>query len=572
MRCSAVLRMFSRAAGILVSAFLALAQTPTLKPSTSQLTLNAIANGPAPLSQIFTITESDGSFVNIETLVDGGTGTPAPSWITVTPHLATTPAQVQVAADPTGLDPGAYMARIQFTDVKGKSLGSPVAITLQVAAGQPQLAISPPIVNLAGPITQGYLQDGIFLRNLGPGTLAPVTVTLVSGYPWLSAVVPACDSACAITVRAAVASLTPGVQSGLLRVNTALGSIDVPVLLFAADHGPFVRLAPEGLQFNTISDTNLVDSRTISLQNSGDGPANWMADVVDGAAWLSLDTASGATAPGSATQLTASMNSGFMAAGEYGSLIRISAQDGSFNPLYIPVVLRIDTGDTAAVPLLSTGGLVFQEQLGSEGQELPVMLSAGSVGLIDFQISAQSSGWLSAGPMRGKLSGAAPARLNISESPVGLLPGFYSGLVNVAFGAGALRTLNVGMSVVDMSNASCAPQFLYLTETALGNDFATRIGFPTPLEAVLVDDCGNLVSNGQVSAAFSNGDPDLVLEPLGKGRYAATWRPGQASDSLANGVATVALRGFAPPLPIAASEVIGTVRVTPDRHWPRTGF
>lgn len=560
MRCSALLSIFSRAAGILVLATTALAQAPMLAPSTSQLTLNAIANGPVPLSQIFTVATADGSFVNFETLVDAGSAdTPAPAWIAVTPHLATTPAQVQVAANPAGLDPGAYMARIQFTNVQGDSLGNPVAITLQVAAAPAQLAISPPVVNLAGPITQGYVQDGIFLRNLGPGTLAPVSVTLVSGYPWLSAVVPSCDTVCAITVKAAIASLTPGIHSGLLRVNTALGSADVPVSLFAADHGPLIQLAPEGLQFSTISDTNLVDSRTISLQNTGDGSANWMADVLDGAAWLSLSAPSGIAAPGSTTQLIASTNAGFMAAGEYGGLIRISAQDGSFNPLYVPVVLRIDTGDTPPVPLLSTGGIVFQEQVGSGGQQLPVMLSAGSAGLIDFQVSAQSSGWLSAGPMRGKVSGASPTPLNISETPAGLQPGFYSGLVNVAFEAGALRTLNIGISVLDPANANCAPQALYLTETALGDAFATRIAFPTPLEAVLVDDCGNLVSNGLVSAAFSNRDPDIDLEPVGQGRYAATWMPGHVSGSLANGVATVVLRGFAPPLPVASSEVIGTV-------------
>jgi len=563
MRCSALHRVFPQASGILVLAVLTLATAApaqTLTPSTSQLTLNAVANGPAPLSQIFTIAESDGSFVNLETLVDGGSaGSPAPAWITVTPHLATTPAQVQVAANTAGLDPGAYVARIQFTNVKGDSLGSPVAITLQVASASAQLAISPPVVNLAGPITQAYVQDGIFIRNLGPGTLAPVSVTLVSGYPWLSAVVPSCDTVCAITVRAAIASLAPGVHSGLLRVNTALGSTDVPVSLFAAGHGPFVQLAPEGLQFSTIADTNLVDSRSISLQNIGDGPANWTADVVAGATWLSLGAPSGVTAAGSTTELTASMNAGVMAAGEYGGLIRISAQDGSFNPLYVPVALRIDNDGTPPVPLLSTGGIVFQEQVGSQGQELPVTLSAGSASLIDFQVSAQSSGWLSAGPMRGNVSGATPTPLNISETPAGLQPGFYTGLVNVAFEAGALRTLSVGISVLDPANANCAPQALYLTETALADAFATRVGFPTPIEAVLMDDCGNLVSNGLMSAAFSNGDPDIELEPLGQGLYEGTWMPGHASDSLANGVATVVLRGFAPPLPVALSEVIGTV-------------
>ncbi len=559
-----MLRIFLQAVGILVMAWAALvssfAQTPTLTPSTSQLTLNAVANGPAPNPQIFTIAESDGSFVNIETLVDGGSaGSPAPAWITVTPHLATTPAQVQVAANTAGLAPGAYGARIQFTDVKGGALGSAVAITLQVAAGQPQLATSPPIVNLSGPITQAYVQDGIFVRNLGPGTLAPVTVTVVSGYPWLSAVVPACDTICAITVRAAIASLTPGAHTGLLRINTALGSTDVPVSLFAADHGPFLQLTPEGVQFATIADANMGDSRIISLQNAGDVPANWAADVVDGNAWLALDAASGVTAPGSAAQLTLNLNAGFMGAGEYGGLIRISAQDSGFNPLYVPVVLRIETSDTAAVPVLSSGGIVFHEQLGSDGQQMPVTLSAASAGLIDFQVSAQSSGWLSAGPMRGDVSGGSPVPLNISETPAGLQLGFYSGLVNIAFGTGALRTLNVGMSVIDQTNGNCAPQFLYLTETAVPNAFATRIAFPTPLEAVLVDDCGNLISNGLVNAAFSNGDPDITLEPLGQGRYAATWMPGHASGPLANGVVTVALRGFAPPLPVASSAVIGTV-------------
>jgi uncharacterized protein (TIGR03437 family) len=49
------------------------------------------------------------------------------------------------------------------------------------------------------------------------------------------------------------------------------------------------------------------------------------------------------------------------------------------------------------------------------------------------------------------------------------------------------------------------------------------------------------------------------LEPLGQGLYAATWMPGHASASLLNGVATVVLQGFTPALPLASSEVIGTV-------------
>lgn len=558
-----MLRIFPRAAGILVLAWAGFAQAPVLAPSTSQLTLIAVENGPAPLSQIFTVAAANGTFLNIETLVDAGSaGTPAPPWITVTPHVATTPAEIQVAANPTGLAPGAYAARILFTNLAGISLGTPVAVTLQVTSPVPPTpaqVISPPVVNISGPIAQGYLQAGIFLRTLGPGTLGPVSVTTVSGYPWLSAAVPACDTVCAITVSAAVSSLTPGVHSGLLQVNTALGSAEVPVSLFALGPAPFVQLAPDGLQFDTVEDTGLVDMRTISLQNTGDAPANWVATVVAGEAWLAVNTPTGVTGPNSTTALAVTMNAGFMGPGVYGGLISISATDGSFNPLYVPVVLRVETGDTPPVPLLSTGGLVFQAQVGGAGQELPVTLLAGSATKVDYEASAQSADWLSAEPMSGTVSGASPAPLNIVGAPASLQAGFYSGLVNIAFGAGALRTLNVGLSVVEPAPATCAPRLLYLTETGLVNDFATRMGYPTPLEAVLVDDCGNFISNGLVNASFSNGDPDLALEPLGKGIYAATWTPGQASAALANGVVTVLLQGFVPALPIASSEVIGTV-------------
>ena len=71
--------------------------------------------------------------------------------------------------------------------------------------------------------------------------------------------------------------------------------------------------------------------------------------------------------------------------------------------------------------------------------------------------------------------------------------------------------------------SNCQAQSLYLTETALPDSFTTRTGSPTPLEAVLVDGCGNFISNGFVSATFSNGDPALSLESLGNGYYAASW-------------------------------------------------
>jgi len=113
--------------------------------------------------------------------------------------------------------------------------------------------------------------------------------------------------------------------------------------------------------------------------------------------------------------------------------------------------------------------------------------------------------------------------------------------------------------VTTSTGQACVPQQLYLTQTGIPDGFAARTGFPTPLEAVLVDDCGNFVSNAMVSATFSNGDPGIAMEPIGYGQYAGTWIPAHASDALPGGAASVELQAFAPRLAPGTTDAIGTV-------------
>ena len=210
----------------------------------------------------------------------------------------------------------------------------------------------------------------------------------------------------------------PGAHSGTLHISTAIGSRDVPVSLYVTGHGPFLSVFPDGLQFSTVEVSKLVDSRTISLQNSGDAQAMFSADVVDGQNWLSLDTASGTVAAGTATQLTASVNTGILGPGTYGGLIRISAPDSSFSPLYAAVLLRIETGATPAIPLLlSAGGVVLQAPLGAEERHVSVTLSAASANPVTFQVAGQSSGWLSPAHSPARCRRVARCSLKLRERP-----------------------------------------------------------------------------------------------------------------------------------------------------------
>jgi len=86
------------------------------------------------------------------------------------------------------------------------------------------------------------------------------------------------------------------------------------------------------------------------------------------------------------------------------------------------------------------------------------------------------------------------------------------------------------------------------------NNFSAAVAWPTPLSIVLADNCGNLVTNGQVVATFSNGDPPLPLnlaDPT-RGLYSGTWTPRSTSAQM-----TIVARASAPGYPAATAQIVG---------------
>jgi uncharacterized protein (TIGR03437 family) len=93
--------------------------------------------------------------------------------------------------------------------------------------------------------------------------------------------------------------------------------------------------------------------------------------------------------------------------------------------------------------------------------------------------------------------------------------------------------------------AGCTPSKLLPVFTQLGADFSTVAAWPTPVEVIVVDDCGNFMTAGNVTASFSDGDPSLPLTSLNNGSWSATWQP---RSSAAQVVITVDALENAPPL------------------------
>jgi uncharacterized protein (TIGR03437 family) len=104
------------------------------------------------------------------------------------------------------------------------------------------------------------------------------------------------------------------------------------------------------------------------------------------------------------------------------------------------------------------------------------------------------------------------------------------------------------------AGAGCVPQKLLAVHRALGASFVAPVASPATVEAQVIDDCGNGVSNATVVASFSNGDTSLPLASLGNGIYSGTWRPVTAAS-----LAVVRVRADLAPLTAAEVTAQGSV-------------
>ena len=104
----------------------------------------------------------------------------------------------------------------------------------------------------------------------------------------------------------------------------------------------------------------------------------------------------------------------------------------------------------------------------------------------------------------------------------------YNANITFAFDNGPAQ--NIGLLLVlpasppkGISPAGGCTRLLPLF-TSLGSGFSTTAGWPAAIEVQVVDDCGQPLTAGSVTASFSNNDPPVNLTSLRDGRWSGTWK------------------------------------------------
>jgi hypothetical protein len=265
-------------------------------------------------------------------------------------------------------------------------------------------------------------------------------------------------------------------------------------------------------------------------------------------------------------------------AGTYYGTVRVTTTGAVNSPQDFQVVLNVAPAGTQQRPNPSPAGLLFLGQPGVAPPPQTVTISTGSPAAVSVQASATTSDggtWLSVTPATGTAQPGAPLTTQVSVDTSKLGPGIYYGGVNYAYVGIAVRTVSVTVIVnpalpkasavtpfgvlsgnLPQATGSCTPSQMAPAQVGLVTNFAQPTAWPTPLQMLLLNDCGAPVANGQIVATFSNGDPPLPLNLANSstGLYTGTWTPRKTAQQT-----TITMRASAPGFAAVTTQLVGSV-------------
>jgi uncharacterized protein (TIGR03437 family) len=253
---------------LLVPVSLTVTGFPEFDISQDAVAFVAVRDQSQPISTIVTLGSGGANpSANFELNVTAST------WLTISPLTGTTPANLTITVNPTGLRPGSYSGSVIIS-----SSGNRVRTLLVnlVVADAPVLSSSPPFLQFS------YLQGGDLPSpvNLWVGRFgADVSVTATPSEPWISVDPSTPSTSGPIKVTVSPAGLSSGIHQAfiLLTATTGAGVPVVPVkrvpltLYVNQPANPKIAGVLNGMSF---LDTPLVPGLIFSIFGTGLGPSS----------------------------------------------------------------------------------------------------------------------------------------------------------------------------------------------------------------------------------------------------------------------------------------------------------
>jgi uncharacterized protein (TIGR03437 family) len=513
--------------------------TPTASASPTQLSFFAPSGGVSADPQAIGVSSS---LPGLQVVASSDS-----SWLKVTSAIAFAPGTISISADPTGLGPGVYQGTINLGSPGLTSMLAKIPVTFRVG-----LTINPKLSSDTSGMTFSLTAGGtpisqsLRVLNIGAGQVkfyvrfnGPASGGLASSIAEGTALP---NQPTTIVITADPANLPPGTNSAsLLILGTNLQFVTVPITVTVTPRAQKMALSRQGFTFVATPGGGVTQPQTFSVLNTGTTAFNWTAkaSTVSGSGWLAVSPDSGSSSPASFGSVSVSVNPSGLIAGVYYGLILVSSSGTVNSPQQLEVVLNVVTPDQNAGATVSPSGLIFKAPAGGDSPSSQTFsitnLGAADVPLA-LQVTTPGGDWLAVAPDNGIVPAGTSQTITVQPVLGSLASGVYNGSIAVQTG-GTLLSVNVLFVVVppvpsgtgsfaarlSAASAACTPANLYPVFTSLSQGLAIPASWPLPIQAQVVDDCGNAMTQGRVMTSFSNGDPLLSLASLQDGRWEGIW-------------------------------------------------
>jgi uncharacterized protein (TIGR03437 family) len=392
----------------------------------------------------------------------------------------------------------------------------------------------------------------------------------------------------ALTVIVDSTNLSPGVYQGSFSIAWAPVSSQQPALhipphtsapaaqtvhvtAIVSSAPANLTLSQTGLQFLGAAGSPAPPQKSVTISSSGTAaiPFSTQVSTVSGGNWLTVTSGSSQVSAGNPATLSIAADPSHLAPGVYFGEVDVAAPGAGNSPQSIQVAINVLAFTSSNVDV-TPRGLVFYGQAGSTPPATQtIRITSTSNSIAGIQLVSDSL-WLTATASASTVVADQPVIVTVTANPSGLPAGIYlvgqlavitsdeiELPVTVEFWVGATPPPSNGAHAV----AACVPNTLLPVFTLLGNKFTTQAGLPVPLEAMVLDNCGNAVTAGTVAVTISAYDskspPDdsVGMTPVGNGLWDGTWMP----RGVNGGPAVATVSAITPAGVGGSASIFGTV-------------
>jgi len=442
---------------------------PSILAGATAITVSMRQNDP-PVTRNIQITSSDLPLTyNVETLTPIGG-----NWLTLTPVLGETPANLNVIFNPVGLAPGAYSGTVRVNAVRNgvTAIGSPrlIAVSLNVDAPVPTFGFSavPTAFSFTGQVGSGPLTaQPLRIANAG----GPLSWSAIGNVSWISVnqITGATPSDVLVTVFPG--GLPPGTHTGAINITSGATNIVVPVTVTLAaapppTGDPVIRLSIENLV------ANLTTSNPTTVWNVGvDGLGrNFEVQFNPTVDWLTTSPGFGTTPTG--FNILADLRR-LQPGTHQGAVIVVTTNpNGLKTSSVVNVTVYLSGAGTPSAPgaLIPSRSTLFFDWRQGAGVPPSQLLQLTSSNLPVNWNATSTVTWINL----SQSAGTTPNEIEVSVSPQLLGAGNYRGEIRFRRGTDEVAIITVLLAVGGAGAIRANPSALvFLVET--GREVAPQI-------------------------------------------------------------------------------------------------